>query len=109
MSYSPSINDTAHCCHCSEAPLSAPQPFVRRLVNQQLSLFAEERSDVIAASADSEGRLWASMLFGSPGFMRVTPDSTALLVGADKVPAVSQEDPLLKNAQVEGAPLGFLM
>lgn len=82
---------------------------MRPLVNQQLSLFAEQRSDVIAASADSEGRLWASMLFGAPGFMRVTPDAAAILVGANNIPTVSPGDPLHDNALADGAALGFLL
>lgn len=85
------------------------QGFIRPYVNQQLSLFAEERSDVITASADPEGRLWASMLFGTPGFMRVTEDAAGLLVGADSMLAISPEDPLHDNALADGAPIGLIL
>lgn len=64
--------------------------------------FLEERSFVVVASRDSQGRTWASILTGMPGFLR-TIDATTLQIQAQPDP----DDPLSDNL-LPGSPLGLL-
>lgn len=64
--------------------------------------FLEERSFVIVASRDSQGRTWASILTGKPGFLR-TMDATTLQIQAQP----GTDDPLADNL-LPGSPLGLL-
>jgi len=57
---------------------------------------------LFAGSVDADGRPWASVLFGAPGFV-ATPDDRTLRIGALPVAG----DPLAENL-AEGAPMGFL-
>lgn len=57
---------------------------------------------VVAGSADEQGRLWASLLMGEPGFVR-SPSSASLRIRAAPLPG----DPLVQSLRA-GKPLGLL-
>ena len=57
---------------------------------------------VVVGSVDEEGRPWASLLFGAPGFIS-TPDDRTLRIASQP----KEGDPLVHNLQA-GSPLGFL-
>ena len=56
----------------------------------------------VVGSVDAEGRPWASLLFGAPGFIS-TPDDRTLTIASQPIAG----DPLEHNLR-EGSPLGFL-
>lgn len=62
----------------------------------------EDLPFVIAASADRQGRLWASLLTGEPGFVR-SPNARSLVIRALPLPS----DPLIESL-TEGKPIGLL-
>jgi hypothetical protein len=57
--------------------------------------FIEIQPMVILASSDTEGRPWASAIFGKPGFVKA-PDDTHLIIDLSGNPVIP-EDPLLTN------------
>jgi hypothetical protein len=57
---------------------------------------------LLVGSMDAEGRLWASILAGAPGFI-ASPDAKTLQITVDPLAG----DPLLHNLR-EGAPLGLV-
>jgi predicted pyridoxine 5'-phosphate oxidase superfamily flavin-nucleotide-binding protein len=63
--------------------------------------FLAEQSMAVFASRDAEGRLWASMLFGSRGFMR-SPDGKTVDLDLTQM-AVQNEDPFWRNIAVNPA------
>jgi uncharacterized protein len=65
--------------------------------------FLSEQPMAVAASVDDGGAVWASLLTGEPGFMRVEDERT-LRVDAEPAPA----DPLAGNLR-DGAPVGLLV
>jgi uncharacterized protein len=72
--------------------------------------FLEEQSFAVAGFADRVGRVWASPLFGEPGFLRADSDS---VLSVSSLPFASEEspDPLITRLQemTEGFPLGLLV
>jgi predicted pyridoxine 5'-phosphate oxidase superfamily flavin-nucleotide-binding protein len=69
---------------------------------QQHRLFFEEQPFVVVGSLDAEGRPWASLLTGLPGFVS-TPDERTLRIEGGVTPG----DPLGANLHA-GAALGLL-
>lgn len=69
--------------------------------DQHRELF-EKLPYMFVGSLDAQGRPWASILVGKPGFV-VTPDAETMTLAARPNPA----DPLAGNLQL-GAPLGLL-
>ena len=57
--------------------------------------FIEQQSMVVVGSLDSEGRVWASILFGEPGFLRAQ-DQQALVLDISQ-PRSAHDDPLWTN------------
>jgi hypothetical protein len=64
-------------------------------------VLAEQRM-AIAASVDEGDRVWASLLTGSPGFLRALDEELVLIEGG-----FAPEDPLLRNLEAKPA-LGLL-
>ncbi|BDT68115.1 hypothetical protein os1_22970 [Comamonadaceae bacterium OS-1] len=75
---------------------------IRSYMPEQHRDFFAQLPFVVLGSVDAQGRPWASVLAGPPGFIR-SPDAARLRVQA--LPAAS--DPLAGNL-AEGAPLGML-
>src|SRR5262245_17295000 len=75
---------------------------IRDFMPDQHREFFEKLPFVIAGSIDSGGRPWASILVGTPGFMR-TPDARTLAIAAR--PGFG--DPLAQHRHL-GAPIGLL-
>ncbi len=71
------------------------------LPDQHRALF-EALPLLVVGSMDDQGRLWASLLAGEPGFVR-SPSPHSLRVQAEPLPG----DPLIDQLRV-GAPLGLL-
>ncbi|GHO65833.1 oxidoreductase [Ktedonobacter sp. SOSP1-52] len=65
--------------------------------------FLHEQCMVVLSTTDSEGRVWASILAGEPGFLK-TPDEQTVKISAAPGPF----DPLSKNLQIGGA-IGMTM
>jgi len=78
------------------------QRMVRDFMPDEHREFFEDLPFVIAASADPDGALWASLLVGEPGFAR-SPAPRRLQVRATPLP----DDPMTRNP-APGAPLGLL-
>jgi predicted pyridoxine 5'-phosphate oxidase superfamily flavin-nucleotide-binding protein len=76
--------------------------FLRDHMPEQHRELFEKLPTLLVGSLDAQGQPWASILAGSPGFMR-TPDARHLTVAA--LPRA--DDPLGAHL-VEGAPLGLL-
>jgi predicted pyridoxine 5'-phosphate oxidase superfamily flavin-nucleotide-binding protein len=69
--------------------------------------FIREQSMVLAGSVDSVGQVWASILYGHPGFLDPAPDAKKLLIHLDQ--ALPQpNDPLLVNV-AERREVGLLL
>lgn len=68
-------------------------------------VFIERQNMLVAATVDGAGQLWASVLFGSPGFMSTQDGSVVnIAIGdADR----DRSDPFWQNA-APGAPVGML-
>jgi predicted pyridoxine 5'-phosphate oxidase superfamily flavin-nucleotide-binding protein len=64
--------------------------------------FLAEQRMAIAASVDDADRVWASLLTGSPGFLRALDEELVLIEGG-----VAPQDPLLRNLAAKPA-LGLL-
>ncbi len=100
--------------HRGERAIQARYPGVREMVEQTASRvmhpfipekqrrFFAEQPLVLVGSVDPAGWPWASVVFGSPGFV-ATPDDRTLAINA----AAVQGDPLGENA-APGAPVSFL-
>jgi predicted pyridoxine 5'-phosphate oxidase superfamily flavin-nucleotide-binding protein len=78
------------------------QAGLRDYLPEQHREFFEALPFVIVGSADGEGRLWASLVPGEPGFVR-SPTPRSLLLELAPLPG----DPLHESLHV-GAPLGLL-
>ncbi|HSP97090.1 MAG TPA: pyridoxamine 5'-phosphate oxidase family protein [Candidatus Dormibacteraeota bacterium] len=65
--------------------------------------FLDEQPFVVLASRDADGRVWASVIAGEPGFLDA-PDERTLAIAATPAP----DDPLAAVLAV-GAPLGVLV
>lgn len=78
------------------------QRMVRDFMPDEHRAFFEDLPFLIAASEDTQGALWASLLVGEPGFVQA-PEPRRLLVGASTLPG----DPVRENLRA-GAPLGLL-
>ncbi|WP_417839995.1 pyridoxamine 5'-phosphate oxidase family protein [Tritonibacter scottomollicae] len=74
----------------------------RPFMPQQHRTFFAQLPFVVAGSIDGQGWPWASMLFGTPGFMG-TPDDKTLSIAASTLPG----DPFGDNAEA-GAPVSFV-
>jgi uncharacterized protein len=68
--------------------------------------FIEEQRFAVAGFADGEGRVWASLLVGEPGFLHSDTESTLTV---ERLPPAS--DPLTARLQEveDGLPLGLLV
>lgn len=65
--------------------------------------FLREQPFAVLASRDADGRVWASIVSGAPGFLSA-PSEKAIVIDAAPIPG----DPLAANL-VPGAPLGALV
>ncbi|MFJ7126544.1 pyridoxamine 5'-phosphate oxidase family protein [Streptomyces sp. NPDC098101] len=65
--------------------------------------FLEARPMLVIGAADADGRVWASLLTGAPGFVRATGPATVSVAGG--VPA---RDPLAGAITPAGTPVGTL-
>jgi predicted pyridoxine 5'-phosphate oxidase superfamily flavin-nucleotide-binding protein len=75
---------------------------IRDFMPEQHRLFFEEQPFVVAGSLDGEGRPWASVLTGLPGFVSTPDDRTLRIEGG-----VTPGDPLASNLRA-GVALGVL-
>ncbi|MCZ8519956.1 pyridoxamine 5'-phosphate oxidase family protein [Paenibacillus sp. KR2-11] len=75
---------------------------IRRTIPAPAKLFLEAQPLLLAGAAAGDGRVWASPLSGSPGFLSV-PDERTMRVGALPLP----QDPL-GPVLLPGARAGFL-
>jgi hypothetical protein len=75
---------------------------IRDFMPEQHRELFEKLPFLIVGSLDAEGRPWASILVGRPGFI-AAPDSRRLRIAATPLPC----DPLRANL-VDGAPVGLL-
>jgi predicted pyridoxine 5'-phosphate oxidase superfamily flavin-nucleotide-binding protein len=69
--------------------------------------FVRQQKMAYVSSIDSDGRVWASVLFGEPGFMEPSDDATTLSVDLRKV-AMLSSDPLWENIRHDSR-LGLLL
>jgi len=69
--------------------------------------FVRQQSALYAGSVDAQGHVWASILWGEPGFLQPSEDATTLVVNLSKV-ARQPHDPLWENLRRD-ARLGFLL
>ncbi|ANH67982.1 pyridoxamine 5'-phosphate oxidase family protein [Mitsuaria sp. 7] len=69
--------------------------------------FVRQQKTAYVGSVDIEGRVWASILIGEPGFLDPSDDATTLIVDLSKV-AKQAHDPLWENLKRD-ARLGFLL
>lgn len=76
---------------------------LRSRLDERAEAFLAEQRIAVLAGADAAGALWASPLFGEPGFVRALGDDTLELAGA--IPA---DDPL-DEALRPGAAVGALL
>jgi predicted pyridoxine 5'-phosphate oxidase superfamily flavin-nucleotide-binding protein len=76
---------------------------IRAFMPDQHREFFEQLPFVVVGSIDAEGRPWASIVTGAPGFVR-SPDARTLRVHG---PRIAQGDPLRANLHA-GAKLGLL-
>lgn len=74
----------------------------RPFMPEQHRTFFAQLPFVVAGSIDAQGWPWASMLFGTPGFMG-TPNDRTLSIAASALPG----DPFGENAQAD-APVSFV-
>jgi ferredoxin-NADP reductase/predicted pyridoxine 5'-phosphate oxidase superfamily flavin-nucleotide-binding protein len=72
---------------------------IRNFMPDQHRIFFEEQPFMIAAARDSEGRPWATVLEGGPGFVR-SPDAVSLEISAHPVPGDALEDALRAGADI---------
>jgi len=69
--------------------------------------FVRQQTVVYVGSIDQQGQVWASMLFGAPGFLQPSEDTHSLTVDLRQV-AMQKRDPLWKNIRHDGR-LGLLL
>lgn len=81
---------------------SVGRRFIRKYMPDQHRTFFEQLETLFVGSIDNEGRPWASVLVGEPGFVR-SPAKRALLICGKPIPG----DQLAENLAV-GARLGCL-
>lgn len=81
---------------------SVGKRFIRKYMPDQHRTFFEQLSTFFVGSIDGEGRPWASVLVGEPGFVR-SPTKRALLISGKPIPG----DQLASNLSI-GARLGCL-
>ena len=74
----------------------------RPFMPEQHRTFFSELPFIVAGSVDQQGRPWASILFGEPGFVS-SPDNKSLQIET----TVLDVDPFFQNA-ANGAPIGFV-
>jgi predicted pyridoxine 5'-phosphate oxidase superfamily flavin-nucleotide-binding protein len=60
--------------------------------------FLRQQSMLAAGSVDDSGRVWASLLFGKPGFLAPAADARGLNIDLDRTIPLP-EDPLLRNLE----------
>ncbi len=72
---------------------------IRDHMIDQHRAFYEQIPDVFYGAHDSDGNLWASMLWGSPGFM-TTPDETTLEIAPNVLAGDPAFDSLAENAEI---------
>ena len=75
---------------------------IRRFMPNQHRRFYEQLPLIVAGSVDAEKRVWASLLFGAPGFISA-PDERTLSLSAKPIPG----DPLAQSLRA-GRKLGLL-
>lgn len=75
---------------------------IRSVLQPAQQNFLREQRLAVASSVDAEGRVWASLLTGEPGFIQAVDERT---VEIDTAPTAG--DPLWTNLQEKG-PLGLL-
>jgi len=69
--------------------------------------FVRQQTMLYLGSIDQQGRVWASMLFGAPGFLQPSEDAHTLVIDLEQV-AVQERDPLWRNIQHDDR-LGLLV
>lgn len=69
--------------------------------------FVRQQKTVYIGSVDIDGRVWASLLIGEPGFLNPSDDATTLTIDLSKV-ARQPHDPLWENLRL-GTRMGFLL
>jgi uncharacterized protein len=60
--------------------------------------FIRQQSMAVAGSIDASGRVWASMIFGEPGFLDPSDDAQSLAIHLDRT-VRQPNDPLLSNLE----------
>jgi len=75
---------------------------IRSFMPDQHRIFFEEQPFLIAAARDAEGRPWATLLEGGPGFVR-SPDAVSLEIAARPV-----RGDALEGALAAGADIGLI-
>jgi predicted pyridoxine 5'-phosphate oxidase superfamily flavin-nucleotide-binding protein len=76
---------------------------IRDFMPDQHRQFFEQLPFLVIGSTDADGRPWASIATGAPGFVRSPDERTLRLTGMH----IAQQDPLRANLR-EGAKLGLL-
>lgn len=69
--------------------------------------FVRQQATLYAGSVDQQGRVWASMLFGAPGFLQPSADTRSLIIDLRQV-AMQKRDPLWDNIRHDDR-LGLLL
>ena len=62
--------------------------------------FIRQQSMAVAGSIDASGRVWASMIFGEPGFLDPSDDAQSLAIHLDRT-VQQPNDPLLPNLELQ--------
>ncbi len=75
---------------------------MRSTVPARAQTFLREQRMLVASSIDANGRVWASLLTGDPGFINI-PDEKTVRIAA----STAASDPLVKNL-VHNAQIGLL-
>jgi predicted pyridoxine 5'-phosphate oxidase superfamily flavin-nucleotide-binding protein len=78
----------------------------QRIVRGALPFVRQQRT-LYLGTVDSEGRVWASIVFGEPGFLQPSEDASTLTIDLAKV-ARQSHDPLWKNIE-HAARIGMLL
>jgi predicted pyridoxine 5'-phosphate oxidase superfamily flavin-nucleotide-binding protein len=76
---------------------------IQSLISPVVQGFLAAQRMAVAGSVDADGRVWASLLTGAPGFLRAL-DAQTVAIAAAPVPG----DPLAANLH-EGAPIGLVV
>jgi predicted pyridoxine 5'-phosphate oxidase superfamily flavin-nucleotide-binding protein len=75
---------------------------IRATMPPAAQAFLKGQAMAVAGSASRDGRVWASLLTGEPGFLRAADERTVLIAGG-----ILEADPLWENLK-GGAELGLL-